>query len=58
VGSFAGGTLELNGGALTTVAGGGTVTGGLGGYKGATGSVTISPGPNQNSTKITITYQV
>jgi len=43
---------------VDTGKGTGTVTGGLGGYKGATGSVTISPGPNQNSTKITITYQV
>jgi hypothetical protein len=42
---------------VDTGRGSGTVTGGLGGFKGATGSVTISPGPNQNSNKITINYQ-
>lgn len=37
--------------------GSGTVTGGSGGFRGATGTVTVGPGPTQNSTKITISYQ-
>jgi hypothetical protein len=36
--------------------GSGTVTGGTRAYKGATGTVMLAPGANQNQTRITITY--
>lgn len=51
----------LNGRAKVNVdtgKGSGTVTGGSGGFHGATGTMTIEPGPDQNSNKITINYQV
>ena len=43
---------------VDTGKGSGTVTGGSGGFHGATGTMTISPGSNQNSNKITVNYQV
>lgn len=43
---------------VDTGKGSGTVTGGSGGFHGATGTMTIEPGPNQDSNKITINYQV
>jgi len=43
---------------VDTGKGSGTVTGGTGGFHGATGTMTINPGSSQNSNKITITYQV
>ncbi len=43
---------------VDTGEGSGKVTGGSGGFHGATGTMTISPGSDQNSNKITITYQV
>jgi hypothetical protein len=42
---------------VDTGRGSGTVTGGSGRFHGATGTMTISPGSNENSNKITITYQ-
>lgn len=43
---------------VDTGKGSGTVSGGLGGFRGATGTMTISPGPDQNSNRITVNYQV
>ena len=43
---------------LDTGKGSGTVTGGSRGFHGATGTVTIAPGPSKNTNKITINYQV
>jgi hypothetical protein len=43
---------------LDTGKGNGKVTGGSGGFHGATGTVTIAPGPSQDTNKITINYQV
>jgi hypothetical protein len=43
---------------LDTGKGSGTVTGGIGGFHGATGSMSVSQGSDQNSSKITITYEV
>jgi hypothetical protein len=43
---------------VDTGKGSGTVTGGTGGFRGATGTIAISPGPSPDSNKITISYQV
>lgn len=43
---------------LDTGKGTGTVTGGTGSFHGATGTMTASSGSSQNSTEVTIKYQV
>jgi hypothetical protein len=43
---------------LDTGKGTGTVTGGTGSFHGATGTMTASPGSSQNTTTVTIKYQV
>lgn len=43
---------------LDTGKGNGKITGGSGGFHGATGTVTVAPGPSQDTNKITINYQV
>jgi len=43
---------------VDTGEGSGTVTGGSGGFHGATGTMTIKPGANENSNRITVNYQV
>lgn len=43
---------------LDTGRGSGKITGGSGGFHGVTGTVTVAPGPSQDSNKITINYQV
>lgn len=43
---------------VDTGKGSGTVTGGLGSFHGATGTITVNPGSSPNSNKITINYQV
>jgi hypothetical protein len=57
-GSFArgDGLLYVHATVGATGHGSGKVTGGTRAYKGATGTITLSPGARQNQTKITITY--
>jgi hypothetical protein len=57
-GSFAraAGTIYVHATVGANGHGSGKVTGGTRAYKGATGTVTLAPGANQNQTKITITY--
>lgn len=49
------GTAKVN---VDTGKGSGTVSGGTKSFNGARGTITINPGSSQNTTKITVNYQV